>query len=427
MKTTPPVATSIGGTRATFAAAPAAPAALTALTALTVEPPGAPTTARRLDLDWLRIAAFGLLIAYHVGMLYVPWSFHVKSAYPAGRWLLGPMLLVNPWRLSLLFVVSGAATGYMAQRLTRGGLARQRSRRLLLPLAFGMLVVVVPQAWFEVMAKGRETGGFLHFWSRYLQMDQGLGTTVPTWNHLWFVAYLWVYTLLAAAFAPGIGKPVDNRPRRPVSGPVLAAWLLLPWAWLWLLRVLLFPIYGSNHAMVHDFYDHALYSSMFAFGLLLAQRPALWDVIDRLRWPALCLVLVGCATFLPRSLGFGGPFWLARIGREALAWGAILALLGFARRYLNRDHRWRAYLVDVIFAWYIVHQTALIALAAWLGPLRLGGAREAALVVAGTVVACVVVGDVARRVRWLRPWFGYRALPAAAQARSISRPSPPRP
>ncbi len=36
---------------------------------------------RRIDLDWLRIAAFGLLIFYHVGMFYVTWGFHVKSAH----------------------------------------------------------------------------------------------------------------------------------------------------------------------------------------------------------------------------------------------------------------------------------------------------------------------------------------------------------
>ena len=36
---------------------------------------------RRHDLDWLRIAAFGLLIFYHVGMFYVTWGFHVKSSH----------------------------------------------------------------------------------------------------------------------------------------------------------------------------------------------------------------------------------------------------------------------------------------------------------------------------------------------------------
>ena len=100
----------------------------------------------------------------------------------------------------------------------------------------------------------------------------------------------------------------------------------------------------------------------------------------------------------------------------------MLAALGFAQRHLNHDHRWRAYLVDVIFAYYIVHQTALIALAVWLKPLKLGGALEAALIVAGTALACVVSAEVARRIKWLRPLFGFRPAP-----RPVSRPSPQTP
>src|SRR5579862_7165801 len=31
---------------------------------------------RRFDLDWIRVSAFGFLILYHVGMVYVPWWYH---------------------------------------------------------------------------------------------------------------------------------------------------------------------------------------------------------------------------------------------------------------------------------------------------------------------------------------------------------------
>ena len=65
---------------------------------------------RRLDLDWIRIVAFLLLIAYHVGMYYVSWDWHVKS--PAASTALEPwMRLVSPWRMDLLFAVSGVPGG----------------------------------------------------------------------------------------------------------------------------------------------------------------------------------------------------------------------------------------------------------------------------------------------------------------------------
>jgi hypothetical protein len=34
---------------------------------------------RHYGMDWLRVGAFALLIVYHVGMVFVPWNFHVKS------------------------------------------------------------------------------------------------------------------------------------------------------------------------------------------------------------------------------------------------------------------------------------------------------------------------------------------------------------
>ncbi len=382
---------------------------------------------RRYDLDWLRITAFALLIGYHVGMLYVPWDFHVKSDYRGGPGLTALMLASNPWRLPLLFVISGAATAFMARGLGRGALAWQRVQRLLIPLVFGMAVVVVPQVYFEVTEAGRYGGDFMAFWGRYLHRDQSFGTPIPTWNHLWFVAYLLVYTLIVVALAPK-ARAIDEAPAEPSRAAVVAL-LLGPWFVLWVLRMTLFPLFGSNHAMVRDWYDHTLYFGMFLFGFTLVRQPVLWLAIDRLRWPALVLALLGALVFIGLSLGWGDAFapgeWqrsVGRAGREAQAWGAVLAALGFGQRHLNHDHRWRAYLVEVIFAYYIVHQTALIALAVWLKPLQLGGALEAALIVAGTAIACVVSAEVARRIKWLRPLFGFRPTPSAVSRPSLQTP-----
>jgi hypothetical protein len=82
---------------------------------------------RRYDLDWIRVGAFFLLILYHVGMFYVPWEWHVKSPHPVEA-LEPVMLLTNPWRLTLLFLVSGAATRFMADKTTVGKADRRPDR-----------------------------------------------------------------------------------------------------------------------------------------------------------------------------------------------------------------------------------------------------------------------------------------------------------
>jgi glucans biosynthesis protein C len=62
------------------------------------------TTQRHYGMDWLRIAAFALLILYHIGMYFVPWGWHVKID-PTIDWVALPMYATNGWRLGLLFLV----------------------------------------------------------------------------------------------------------------------------------------------------------------------------------------------------------------------------------------------------------------------------------------------------------------------------------
>ena len=117
--------------------------------------------ARHYGMDWLRVGAFALLILYHTAMVFTPWSFHVKTAQPV-EWLSIVMMLTNPWRLTLLFVVSGYASRALLAK--SDGVAKfisSRSNRLLVPLAFGIAVMVPPQSWVELVTQ-RLCAGFRH-------------------------------------------------------------------------------------------------------------------------------------------------------------------------------------------------------------------------------------------------------------------------
>src|SRR3546814_15951269 len=72
-----------------------------------------------------------------------------------------------------------------------------------------MAVVVPPQTWVELTTQHGYTGGYLHFWlTDYFRFGTLAGIVMPTWNHLWFVDYLWVYTLVLAGIA---ALPVGTR------------------------------------------------------------------------------------------------------------------------------------------------------------------------------------------------------------------------
>ena len=168
-----------------------------------------PNSSRLYFLDWVRILAFLVLILYHVGMYYVSWDWHVKSPYASDA--IEPfMMLSSPWRLSLLFLVSGVAASFMLAKVGAASFMRQRSVRLLVPLVFGMFVIVPPQAYFEVVEKVAYLGSYGEFMRLYVTGfgDFCRGTDcldMPTWNHLWFVAYLWVYTLVLGVIMLALG------------------------------------------------------------------------------------------------------------------------------------------------------------------------------------------------------------------------------
>ena len=156
-------------------------------------PPSASLSSRRHDLDWIRIGAFGLLIVYHAGLAYGPYDWHVHSAHTL-EWIREAVLITNPWRLTLLFLVSGAAIRFMTLRKTPGQVARLRLARLGPPLIFGVLILVSIQSWIEAMDKSH-TAITYPAWLWHEFGPAGLANGVPL-NHLWFVLYIAVYSFV---------------------------------------------------------------------------------------------------------------------------------------------------------------------------------------------------------------------------------------
>jgi glucans biosynthesis protein C len=370
---------------------------------------------RHYGLDWLRIGAFGLLILYHIGMFFVPWDWHVKTAAPIDL-LCIPMLATNSWRIPLLFVVSGYATRAVLQKAaSKGGFARDRTARLLIPTIAAMILIIPPQPWIELVFKHGYAESFPHFWARdYFRFEEQNGIVVPTWQHLWFVVYLWAYTMALAPAAAlfgrwsAIGAWLDRR--------LAGAWLyLVPIGWLLAGALILFPETESTHALVDDPQGHWVFLPHFLFGLLLAGAPRIWETI-RASW-RVALVIAVVAYLIVAVMEYFYPgnaplpeSWVAprTAARIVQGWCAVVALLGIADRFWNRDHPWRATLTEAVFPFYIVHQTIIVVTGWWLLRFGLPPVVEFAILLAATVTSCWLFYDLGRRIGLLRPLIGLR-------------------
>jgi glucan biosynthesis protein C len=386
---------------------------------------------RRHDIDALRALAFALVILYHVGMYYVGgWHWHVKSP-AAADWLQWPMRAVNLWRMDLVFLLSGLAIGFLRRGQGSAGLLGQRSLRLLLPLGFGMAVVVPFQPYAQALANGSISPGFGDFLLRYYSggpwpRDAFDGSHVGvTWNHLWYLAYLWAYTmvlvLLFALLESARGLQLRDAFLR-LRGAPLVVLPLLPLA-LW--SVLLWPHFPPTHDLIGDAWLHAVYFTLFLYGYWIGVDAGWWKEVARLRWALLALAAGALVLhFLLRGAA-GRPTLAARLAADLYLWTTILCVLGWAHRKLDRPWPWLPWANESVYPWYVLHQTVIIVLVFWLAPLALTPWVEAPLLVGGTVLGCWGVTALVRRSAWLRPLFGLRRRGAAARAtRPTSRELP---
>lgn len=209
--------------------------------------------------------------------------------------------------------------------------------------------------------------------------------------------------------------------------------LLLPLAPLVAFRLWLEPALGETHMLVNDWYLHAEYGLMFALGALLARSDALWVAVVRHRHFAAAMAVAGfAAMILARGLwpdGAGAPVhpaWVAeRTGQACQAWGAIVALLGYARLHLDRDDPARRYLTEAVFPFYVAHQTIIVLVAYWLRPWDLPASAEFGVLTAATIAGCLLFHEAARRSGPLRPLFGLaRERTSAGKERSTEARPP---
>ena len=382
---------------------------------------------RRYDLDWVRIGAFMLLIFYHVGMYYVTWDWHVKSPH-ASSTIEPLMFLTSPWRLALLFLISGVATGYLLDREGVRGFLGRRSVRLLVPLVFGMAVIVPPQSYLQVVEKLGYAGSYVDFWKLYITGYHGFCQksdclALPTWNHLWFVAYLWVYTVVLYAgirLLPRIPAGLRGFAERRLAGMGVLVW---PAVYFGSARLFLSGRFPANGALVGDWYNHALYGAIFLLGFSLAGTRAPWLTLERARWGALGVAVLGwaylCALLGRYEAADSIPSAVLMSGRVTYGieqWAAIVAVLGFARRHLTHDSAARRYLTTAIFPVYILHQTVIVVCAHALQPSHLSPGVEGPLLVLVTAAASFLGYELIRRLRWVRPLFG---LAVESEARPL--------
>ena len=330
------------------------------------------TTQRQTYLDWLRIISILGVLFFHSAMPYVADdNWHIKNAETSNLMMESNMFL-HLFRMPLLFFISGTVSYYMMQRRSALNFIGLRFRRLFIPLMVGMFIIVPPQIYMERCAHGYKGS----FWDWY----PSVFSFVPypkgsfSWHHLWFIAYLFIYDLVFAPLFSWLISPKSQAFKAKLAALAEGKWvylLMLPGI-IW--YTLLSQKFPETNDLAHDGCYFVYWLLFLLAGFICILQPKLMDSLERNRRFALTIGFLGLMLldYLRwNKIEPGHEHWrfqnelftyLFIALRPIIAWGWVLALVGYGKHYLNRTHKVLNYLNQAVYPFYILHQTVIVVL-----------------------------------------------------------------
>lgn len=346
------------------------------------------TTERRYDIDWLRVIAIGLLLIYHIAIIFQPWAMFIgfirNEEALEGLWK--PMTMLNVWRIPLLFFVSGMGLYFAMRKRNWKQLFIERSKRILLPFVFGFFVI---------------TPIHMYIFQEYYNMPLSY---FPHMGHLWFLGNIFVYVLLLSPLFFYLQKNDDGKFKQIITkvmsyvvGPLsISLFFMLE---VFFVKPQLFEMYAQNW---HGFFIGFL---AFFFGFLFVYcGSAFWQTVSKWKW-----LYIGLATilFLIRFTGYESISNMYVTSIESNSW--ILGVFGLGYSYLNKPSRLLSYLSAAVYPVYIIHMFVLYAGALLILPLGLHPVLEFIGITVFTFIVCFLMYEfILKRAAVLRPLFGLK-------------------
>lgn len=380
-------------------------------------------------MDALRASSMLLLVPVHAAMLLA------VNGHP-GAWASAIYWLIHVFRLPLFFAMSGFFLALLVTRRGVGPTLRNRTLRIAVPLAVGLLTLVP-----LLIAASHATGIAI---SGEGSPPHG-GTLRVQLSYLWFLWYLLILDgiafsayLLVPRAAQRLGRGMRWAIATPLAGMALLAVPTATALWQQPEWTAAAPA-GSFVPNPSTLFYYALF---FGLGATLCRNRELIDAARRDAWKwAACAVaatLPAAALFAshnsPQLAGKPVVHGAALLVYAVATWTCLIALVGLASRYLNRPRTAFKYMADSSYWIYLFHLTPMVLLIALLSATGLGTSAQFALVVAGSLAASLATYPLLVRhtpIGWVlngrrertRPPLWRVALPAAAPSAAPSRPA----
>lgn len=377
---------------------------------------------RNYSLDWIRVLIILDLVPFHAAWL---------MTYNTGFSLIDPdsgfaaamkiyVHFISLWHMPLLFFISGFSSRSMLKKYNPYNYLRERAFRLLVPLLFFMLILYPLVAYFWPSDIERTFSGyFLNFWPFCLKtLFYNDLTGGPRWAHMWFVAYLFIYSVIIIPFISYINSGKGQSLIHKISEVMNRKIILFLAGFIFVLTFALlsvpFPFYQNNLYSDWGYFTYNLFA--FLLGFILSHHQHFWLNVEK-SWRIsllMGLIITGALVWMIIVLqAFSNPGYNLRYLLFSLMFGLstwfwVLAVLGLARKFLNKNTSFLKYFSQASYPFYIIHFVPMVILGSFLLKLKLNAPGEFILYNLTGLIITLLIYELVSQIPVFRFLFGLK-------------------
>lgn len=299
---------------------------------------------RKVYLDNIRWATVMLVLVYHV--IYIFNGVGVIGGIPGAKNIAAFDIIayiVYPWFMVLLFIVAGMSARYSLQKRTGREFLRQRAVKLLIPSTAGLFVL----HWITGYLNIKMGGGLAYIPKVLLYPISAISGTGP----LWFIQMLFLFSCLLLLLGA-----IDKTD---------CIWRICAKANLVVILLLFIVIWGASQILnlpVLTMYRFGIYFVAFLIGYYIFSHESVQDALEKICLPMVAAAIICAVAYVLYYNGsdYTAPQCLQSVFTNLYLWIVILAIMGVARKYCNRQTAFSKYMSQASFGIYILHYPVLI-------------------------------------------------------------------
>jgi glucans biosynthesis protein C len=369
---------------------------------------------RRNDIDWVRILAMIAVFSFHCGRFFDQGGWHVKNfkQYAFASMFTGAL---GQWIMPLFFVISGISTYYA---LDRGAshFTKERIRKLLVPLVFGIFILAPSQVYLERFTSMQFKGSFIQFLPHYFDGFYAFGGNFAWMGlYLWYLEFLFLFSMIALPLFLYLKRKESAKLTSAIAKLIQKPGMVfLPVLPLAVFEIILDP----KGLGIKDMggWNLFIYFTLLLMGFIIASDQRNRAAIEKNRYTALAVALLTYLMLLFMGTQDGGVY---NIGKNIIpgfirvlnSWSCVIAFLGFGSKSLNYSNSFLKYANEALMPFYVLHQTVIILVGYFivikspLGDLS----KYFAVYIVSFVIIMVLYHFVVRKFNILRFLFGMKA------------------